>query len=81
MQPVYWQGMWQDGKGVRRMNIWARWLLISLAVWFFSVVGFAFLSMVMPGSPFVYVFGAVFSISILAALVFLFLLFRGLFDE
>ncbi len=53
------------------MNIWARWLLISLAVWFFSVVGFAFLSMVMPGSPFVYVFGAVFSISILAALVFL----------
>jgi len=63
------------------MSKWAKWLLVSLAVWFFSVVAFAFLSMAIPGSPLTYIFGAVFSVSILAALVFLFLLFRGIFDE
>lgn len=67
-----------EGEGV---GIWVKWLFASVAVWFLSVAGFAFIAMAAPHSPLVYVFGALFSISILAALAFLFLVFRGLFDE
>lgn len=63
------------------MNIWAKWLAATMTVWFASTIGLTLASNVDETSPLVYVFGVLFSLSIPVALVFLFLLMRGILSD
>ncbi len=63
------------------MNRWGKWFAVTMAVWFFSTVALVLISNVTPDSPLVYVFGTLLSLSLPAALVFLFLLMRGILSD